>query len=320
MKCIRSYSTDPFFNLAAEEYLVKEFPGECYFQYINGRSVVVGKHQNAMAEVDIDYLNRQGITLARRISGGGAVYHDPGNVNFAFITNEASGDLIKFRKYTAPVIAALKEFGIEARLGKRNEILSGKWKISGTASHVHRTRVLHHGTLLYDSELEELGKCLYANREHYSGKAVRSIRSEVANIRRLSGSEKTVSVFADFLFAYLLNASRDNLAYTLSYEDVNRIDELRLQKYAKWEWNFGYSPRYTVERTLTAKEGNLVVRTSVCKGQIEHIELEGKQDPAWHEWLSKLVGAKHEPGEVERIVKEVSGGKSEGTGLTGALF
>ena len=185
MICIKSDSNDPYFNLAAEEYLLKERKEDIYFQYINAPSVVIGKHQNALSEINLDYMNKNEILLARRISGGGAVYHDDGNLNYSFLTSEEAGDLIQFKKYTAPVIEILRLLGVEARLGKRNEILTDGGKISGTASHVYKNRTLHHGTLLFNSDLEKLAKCLYVDSSRIKDKAVKSVRSEVVNISDL---------------------------------------------------------------------------------------------------------------------------------------
>jgi lipoate-protein ligase A len=271
MRCINSPTGDPFFNLAAEEFLLKNYTEEFYFQYVNDPAVVVGKHQNALAEIDVDYLQAHGIVLARRISGGGAVYHDHGNMNYSFITNESPGDFVKFRKYTQPVISALQELGVNAFLGKRNEILTGEGKVSGTASHVFKTRVLHHGTLLFDADLERLGRCLYVPLERYRDRAVKSVRSEVVNIRELLSSDMAPASFYEFIFKYMVASAERNVVGRFTEQELEEIGKLREEKFLGWEWNYGYSPKYTVERKV---EG-LRISTTVERGIIVQTDVDG---------------------------------------------
>ena len=302
MRCIFSKTGDPFFNLAAEEYLLKNYTEEFYFQYVNDPAVVVGKHQNALAEIDVDYLQEHGIVLARRISGGGAVYHDRGNMNYSFITNESPGDFVKFRKYTLPVISALQELGVEAFPGKRNEVLTGGGKISGTASHVFKTRVLHHGTLLFDADLERLGRCLYVDMEHYSDRAVKSIRSEVVNIRELLSSDMDSASFYDFIFRYIVVSAERNVVGRFSEQELEEIGRLRDEKFLGWEWNYGYSPKYTVERKLKG----LRITTTVEKGIIVQIAFDGSGimavDPAVLSGI--LTGTRHDRFEARQKLRD----------------
>jgi len=300
MKCIRSHTDDPYFNLAAEEYLLKQFNIPFYFQYVNRPSVVVGKHQNAAAEIDDAFLAAHGIILARRISGGGAVYHDHGNMNYSFITNESPGDFIKFKKYTAPVIDALQKQGVEAHLGTRNEILAGDRKISGTASHVFKTRVLHHGTLLFNTDLGRLSKCLYVDSGRFTDKAVRSIRSEVVNVRELMPSPPEADVFFDQLFEAISNGTDG--AYVFSRDDIAAISELVKVKFSRWEWNYGYSPKYEIRRKLVTRGKTISSHVWVNKGRIERLVLDGSTgiDRSVIERL--LVGARHEKQEVHNIL------------------
>lgn len=302
MKCILSESTDPFFNLAAEEYLLKEFTDEYYFQYVNVPSVVVGKHQNALSEIDLDYLEKEGILLARRISGGGAVYHDHGNMNYAFITNESPGDFIKFKTYTAPVISALVKLGIPAHMGKRNELLSGDRKISGTASHVFKTRVLHHGTLLYDTDLERLSKCLYVDASRYKDKAVKSIRSEVVNLREIIQKPLTATAFFNHVFDSILRSGGDHELFVFSPRDQQKIREKADEKFSTWDWIYGYSPRYEVERTVPLGNEVLHTRVEVSKGQIGEVSLWGTYKKDLTMVQDALKGARHSKPEVRSIL------------------
>ena len=156
MICIADHRTDPYFNLAAEEYLLKSKNEDYFMLWRNEPSIVVGKHQNALAEIDLLYAREKGFKVARRISGGGTVFHDLGNLNFSFISNGEEGKLINYRKYATPIVEVLGMLGIEATFSKRDDILIEGMKISGNASHVYKQRVLHHGTLLFSSDLSDL--------------------------------------------------------------------------------------------------------------------------------------------------------------------
>ncbi len=302
MKCVRSHTTDPYFNLAAEEYLLRNFSDAYYFQYVNDASVVIGKHQNAMAEIDFRYLDEQGILLARRISGGGAVYHDRGNLNYAFVTNEKTGDFIRFAHYTAPVIALLNDLGVKAVLGSRNDIRTAEGKISGTASHVYKHRVLHHGTLLFDADLDRLARCLYTDTPQFRDKAVRSVRSEVVNIARLMKEKMDAPGFYGHVFEYIVRSDPGNAVYDFSEADKRAIGQLREQKYSGWEWNYGYSPKYVVEKEVDGVR----YRTEVEKGIMEKVEIAGMVDsgvdPAVPVRL--LTGMRHDKKMTEKVLQE----------------
>jgi lipoate-protein ligase A len=302
MRCIRSHTSNPFFNLAAEEFLLKSFSDDLYFQYLNSPCVVIGKHQNAQAEIDVKYLAESKILLARRISGGGAVYHDKGNINYSFITNELPGDLIKFEKYTAPVISMLRELGVHAFSGKRNEILTDSGKISGTASHVFKSRVLHHGTLLFDADIEKLARCLYVDSGHYTDRAVKSVRSDVVNIRDLLSSKMSISEFDEYLFRYILSSGEVNSLYSFSASDIESIEELMQKKFLGWEWNYGYSPRYILERDFL--EFHIIAK--IEKGVIESVEIDGE---GWEDWrytgaLTGLTGVRHDRTTIGLLLRQ----------------
>lgn len=300
MKCILSHTDDPYFNLAAEEYLLKSFDEEFYFQYVNRPAVVVGKHQNALAEVDQDYLERNDILLARRISGGGAVYHDPGNMNYSFITNESPGDFVKFKKYTTPVISALKELGVRAHLGSRNELLTGDRKISGTASHVFKRRVLHHGTLLYETDLERLGKCLYVELGRYRDKAVKSIRSEVVNVSQVMRQPLPATDFYQAIFDSIAWSEHQVISFTP--HDTRAIEALVAEKFSSWEWNYGYSPKYEIRRTIDVAGELTRFNIQVNKGIITVAEIvEGTVESRIGRMLS---GVRHDKGIVAQILEK----------------
>lgn len=321
MKCIFSHSNDPYFNLAAEEYLLKNFEEDFYFQYVNMDSVVIGKHQNALAEINLDYLDENNIRLARRISGGGSVYHDKGNVNYSFITTEKAGDFIKFKTYTAPIILALKELGLEANMGKRNEILLSNFKISGTASHVFKNRVLHHGTLLYSADLEKLGNCLYELSEAYIDKAVKSVRSNVINIQDQLARKLSESEFYQFLFSFILGSGYENVIYTFSNLDKAAIDKMIADKFERWEWNFGYSPKYVVEKSASINATKAFFKVSINKGLISEVEIECKESKIELAKLHGILkGLRHEKYTVQKRLHEENFASREINEILQGLF
>ena len=182
MKIIRLHTTDPYYNLAVEEYLFLHSEHDVFMLWQNARTVVIGKNQNAYAELDVDYARKQGIRIARRITGGGAVYHDMGNLNFTYISTKKGQNEIDFATFCAPIIEFLRSMGVEATLSGRNDILVGDKKISGNAQYSANGRVLHHGTLLYNSDLSVLSNVLRADPEKLKAKAIRSVSSRVMNL------------------------------------------------------------------------------------------------------------------------------------------
>jgi len=168
--------TDPWFNIAAEEYFLKNFQEDIFMLWQNEASIIVGKHQNTLAEINYPYVKENGIPVIRRISGGGTVFHDLGNLNFTFIQNGEKGKLVDFRKFTDPILAVLNKMGVPAVFEGKNDLRVDGLKISGNAEHVFKNRVLHHGTLLFSSVLNDLGKALKVKTDRFTDKAVKSIR------------------------------------------------------------------------------------------------------------------------------------------------
>jgi lipoate---protein ligase len=274
MLCIRLQNNDPFFCLAAEEYLLKNFTDDIFMLWQSKDTVVVGKHQNAMAEINYPYVHRNKITVARRISGGGTVFHDEGNVNFCFIKNVAGPSEISFSRFVQPVIEALGELGIQAVTSGRNDILVDGKKISGNAEHIFKNRVLHHGTLLFNSNLETLGQSIKVVQGKYHGKAVQSNRSIVTNILPLLKNEMTKDEFISFLMKFYLDKEGSKL-YEISEDDALAIQKLADEKFCTWDWNFGYSPKYDFQNEILINGKQLKVELHVEKGRIEKADISG---------------------------------------------
>ncbi len=272
---IVSQSNDPYFNLASEEYLLKKFQADAFLLYRNAPAIVVGKHQNTLAEINFEYVRTNRITVARRISGGGTVYHDLGNLNFAFITDGEEGSLVDYRRYTLPIIGAMGQMGLEVTLGTRNELLLGRKKISGTASHVFKKRVMHHGTLLFSSALKELHAALKVVPSSFTDRAVKSVPSRVTNIRDHLISPMEMEEFSSRIFQYVLQYTPGARSYRYSHRDLEEIRRLRKEKYSTWAWNFGYSPRYQFTRELLFDQGRITLHLNVEKGVIRQLKFRG---------------------------------------------
>ncbi len=297
MRCILSDHTDPYFNLASEEVLLKERGEDYFLLYRNRPSIVVGKHQNTLAEINLPFVSEKGILVARRISGGGTVFHDLGNVNFAFITTGKEGELVDYKKHTRPIIEAMKTIGLDIDLGKRNELLLGKQKISGTASHVFKHRVLHHGTLLFSSELKELSQALKVKAGRFEDRAVKSVRSEVTNISDHLVDKIDVLDFQNLVHKTILENMDGAMKYNYSKKDLEEINQLRASKFSSWEWNFGYSPKYQFSKALRFGTGQIALHMNVDKGIIQEVNIEGDFLGAKdiHALEDVLVGTIHDP-------------------------
>ncbi len=312
MICIINHRTDPYFNLAAEEYLLKNSSEEYFMLWQNEPSIVVGKHQNALAEIDLIYAREKGFKVARRISGGGTVFHDLGNLNFSFISNGEEGKLINYRKYASPIVEVLGTLGIEATFSKRDDILIDGMKISGNASHVYKQRVLHHGTLLFSSDLSDLSKALKTSPDLFTDKAVKSVRSKVTNISDHLKISMEVTAFRDAIMNHIVD-NHEGKMYEYSTLDVQEISHLRDERFSTWEWNFGYSPKYVFRKDMTEKRGKISVEMKVVNGKIAELFIQsdflGRTDTT--ELEKMITGTRHDPLFIEEKLREEEDGLSK---------
>ncbi len=272
MYFINNLVTDPYFNLATEEYLLKNFQEEFCMLWQNDPVIVIGKHQNALSEINYSFVKNTNIKVARRISGGGTVYHDPGNLNFTFITNGEPGRLVDYKKQITPVIKALRAMDIPAEQGPKNEILVKGMKISGNAEHIYKNRVLHHGTLLISSDLKLLDKVLKVTPGRYTDKPVRSNRSKVMNIKDILKPGINPNIFRSIIYKYLKKLSPSPQEYNFSEEDIEKIQLLKEDKFATWQWIFGYSPDYSLKSEVVVNNITESFELSVEKGYIREIK------------------------------------------------
>lgn len=295
--------TDPFFNIAAEEYLFNSVEEDCFMLWQNREAVVCGKHQAAPAEVNYKFLHENEIPLIRRVSGGGTVYHDAGNINFTFITQVKSGDLVDFKRYIIPVLEALSAFSDDFTLDSNNNIRLRGLKVSGNAEHVRKNRVLHHGTLLFSACLNRLNKVLDNHEDRYSGKWIRSGKTNVTNISDHPGINPDIETFKTALQSSLmkrLDCSRTEKPGSTDEENIHRLVQ---EKYSRWEWNYGYSPHYTFTNDIPVKDGPVKIGFDVKQGIISNVNTSVNTPIA-----GVLSGCRHEENEIfERIMVSGSG-------------
>ena len=241
MQIIHSTSTSPTFNLAAEEYLFCERQDDLLFLYVNDPSVIIGCNQAIRNEVDLEFCAQNNIQIVRRMSGGGAVFHDLGNLNFCFISNKTEGKSSLNDDFLHPILDVLTDLSIPVEIGKRKDLwLQSEYKITGTASHVAKNRELHHGTLLYDTNLEMLGKALSSNQKDERVKAIASVRSIVKNLRTWFEEQGQFTLDANKFFEFLIRKLQqyyqlENFA-GLSEDETSQIKTLAKAKYSSEEW------------------------------------------------------------------------------------
>lgn len=279
MLCFIDSTTDPYYNLAAEEFLLTGISEPVFRLWRNAPSVIIGRYQNAAAEINRDYAERKHIPVVRRMTGGGAVFHDLGNLNYTFISprqkNEDTATM--FRRFTTPIIDALRKLGVNASLQGRNDLTIDGRKFSGNAICVHQNRVLQHGTLLFSASMTDLSEVLNTRPEKFIGKGVQSNRSRVTNISEHLPADYNMTV-EDFT-AYLQNniISNDSSAVVRDYtpEEKACIQELYDKKYSTWEWNFGASPEYGTNRYKRFPCGFVEVSMDISGGKIRSCKISG---------------------------------------------
>ncbi|WP_295809387.1 lipoate--protein ligase [uncultured Apibacter sp.] len=271
---------DPEINLAIEQYLVMNLPIEensYLLFYINDPSIIIGKHQNTIEEINTEYVDKKNIKVVRRLSGGGAVYHDRGNLNFSFITKNDGNSFSNYQRYLNPVIKALQQMGVNAEIKGRNDILVGDKKISGNAQFATNKRMFTHGTLLFNSNMDEVSTSLKVRKDKIESKGIKSIRSRVANITDYITTELTIEEFRDKLLLSIFNVDsiKDITKYELTESDWSQIRKISQERYANWEWNFGRSPKFYMERTQRFPIGSIDLKLNVEDGIITAIKIYG---------------------------------------------
>ncbi len=273
---LESPSRDPYFNLALEEYVFERMDkSKSYFMlWQNDNTIVVGKYQNTAEEIDQAYVDAHGIRVARRLSGGGAVYHDRGNLNFTFIVDRADAPGLNFKIFVEPVIQALARFGVHAAFTGRNDLTIDGMKFSGNAQYARRGRLLHHGCIMLDSNLTSVADALRVKEAKFDSKAVKSVRSRVTTINAHAPAPISMEDFKGALKECAM-ASGELEPCTLTEEDLAAIRKLRDEKYATWAWNYGFSPAYDMRREMKFPAGLVTAHLSAEGGKIKAVRFYG---------------------------------------------
>lgn len=300
--CLKLNSLDPFFNLATEEYMLKNFTEDIFIIWRSERSIVVGKHQNALAEINHEFVRNNNIHVARRLSGGGTVFHDPGNINFTFIRSVNEISEVNFKVFTQPIVQSLQKLGIDVYTTGRNDLMVAGKKISGNAEHVYKKRVLHHGTLLFNSDLSKLKGSLNVDLSRFEDRSVQSNRSSVTNLSEYLREPMSVDAFSDYLFADVQEVFQEKTYYGLNEQDVSLIQQLRDEKYATWDWVYGYSPKYVFRNKIETASGEIKMEMRVVKGIIQDFKVEGMDD----RFVGEIVGKRHRIEEFQNLPTEES--------------
>ncbi len=270
---LETHSQDPSYNLAFEEYVqTHRREGNYLILWQNKNAVIIGRNQNAEAEIHRDFVDSHGICVVRRNTGGGTVYHDLGNLNYSFITDAGDISQRSAALFTQPVVAALQALGLDACASGRNDILVSGCKVSGTAQHLMGGRILHHGTLLFDSDLSVVAGALNPDPTKFESKSVKSVRSRVGNIRSFLKADMTLPQFWDYLKIALADTV---VPATLTEEELAQVRKLQESKYATWQWNYGKSPQYATVCRRRFPGGLLEIHMTVRQGTLAQLRIFG---------------------------------------------
>lgn len=309
MKYIKNKSNNPYYNLAFEEYILTEFNENenCFLLWQNEPTIVVGKHQNTIEEINLDYVKSKFINVVRRLSGGGAVYHDLGNLNFTFIVKNQVDYQFDFKKFTKPVIKALKKIGIEACFNSRNDLVIDGKKFSGNAQYMKKNRLLHHGTLMFNSDIDELVKVLSVSDDKVISKGIKSVRSRVTNIADYLDDKIHVLEFKEILLKYLQEEMEVFHEYELNEAEESKVKEIMNKRYKTWQWNYGESPKFNIKKVKKFDSGKIETLLDVENGHIGSCKFYGDffGSKNVQEIEKKLVGIKYEESSILNVLKEL---------------
>ena len=273
---IESDSTDPYYNLALEEYVFEDLDKgeEFLILWQNANSIIVGKYQNTAEEVNQSFVDEHHIRVARRLSGGGAVYHDTGNLNYTLIVDQKNNPDFNFSLFVIPVIEALRELGVKAEFNGRNDLTIGGRKFSGQSQYAKGGRIMHHGCMMLDSNLENVQDALRVKAAKFESKSIKSVRSRVTTINEHAPSPISMETIKETLKRHVLSTNNGG-TYKLTPEDTAQIERLARDKYSTWDWNYGRSPACSIRRDAHFEGGLICVQMNVEYGSVSDIHFSG---------------------------------------------
>lgn len=303
-------SQDPAVNLALEEYAVRhlDISHDYCFLYINQPCIVLGRHQNAFEEINYPYVLQNRIPVHRRISGGGTVFHDPGNLSFSFITRYDKKKFNNYVYFNRSIIDALNALKIPAELNGRNDIVIGEKKISGNAQFTSLNRMLSHGTLLFNAMLETLSEALKAPPYQVTSRAIKSVRSRVTNISEYLDHSFDIHRFTNLIKEFIFGQVNPIPVYSFDETEWDEIRNLATEKYRTWDWNFGESPPFRMEKQALIGSETVIVQVAVEKGRLVSIDLAGSQLKAAQlkELNDILNGTRFIPEELNKSLEKLN--------------
>lgn len=305
MRLINNTSNDSFFNMAVEEYFLQTATVPVVILWRNARTVVIGRNQNALEEVDMDFVHHNNIDVVRRLTGGGAVFHDSGNINFTVIQKYEPGLFQNYEHFTRPICEYLQTLGVEASFAGRNDLLIAGKKFSGNAQAVKNHNIMHHGTIMFDANVTDLVEALRPNPLKIASKSIKSVQARVTNIAEHLPAPMPVEKFYAGLVEMFTVRGYERM--DIQPHELAEIQVLADSKYRTWDWNFGQAPSYTLIREELFEFGIVEVRMEIVKGHIKQVKIYGDffglQDISMLE--QSLIGIQHSRAELERALQTI---------------
>lgn len=275
MLFIENNNTDPYQNHALEEWLMDHYQENCFMLWRNQKAILLGKNQNAYSEINMDYAKSHDIKIVRRITGGGTVFTDEGNIMFTFISCNKEKDFADFKKFTLPILKVLNEMGIPASFSGRNDLLIDGKKFCGNAQCRYKDKVLHHGTLMYNADTSELAQALNVKEIKLKSKGVSSVKSRVTNISNYMDTPMDIEEFRSYLFQKVMEQSEHVQFLRLSEAVWKEVAQKALKKHATKEWIYGNFPQYDIHKETKLTGGIVEVYLQLQQGSVNHAEIYG---------------------------------------------
>ncbi|HEN8934197.1 TPA: lipoate--protein ligase [Streptococcus agalactiae] len=277
MKYIVNTSNDPAYNVALEAYAFQKLTDidEIFILWINEPAIIIGRHQNTIQEINKEFIDKNGIHVVRRLSGGGAVYHDLNNLNYTIISNNTQEGAFDFQTFSKPVIDTLAKLGVKAEFTGRNDLEINGQKFAGNAQAYYKGRMMHHGCLLFDVDMSVLGQALKVSKDKIESKGIKSVRARVTNIVDHLSDKITVQEFSDAILAQMKEEYSEMDEYVLSDAELSEIQAMRDNQFATWDWTYGKAPEYTIERGVRYPAGKITTYANVENSTIKSVKIFG---------------------------------------------